>query len=112
MSFCLYPDARKNKLYFRNITEDKIESLLNGVFHNDINEDDLVGSSGQRGFEMWPGLPILTNLRFLPLRKRIVLGNCGLYDPESIEEFIARGGYRSYVKTIRHYTYEEVMRNY
>ena len=27
----------KNKLYFRNITEEKVEPLLNGVFHNDIN---------------------------------------------------------------------------
>lgn len=98
----------KNKLYFRNVTEDKIESLLNGVFHNDINEDDLVGQSGERGFGMWPGIPYLNELPFFSAQKRIVLGNCGLYDPESIEEYIARGGYRSYVKTIRHYTYEEV----
>ena len=98
----------KNKLYFRNVTEDKIESLLNGVFHNDINEDDLVGQSGERGFGMWPGIPFLNELPFFSAQKRIVLGNCGLYDPESIEEYIARGGYRSYIKTIRHYTYEEV----
>jgi NADH:ubiquinone oxidoreductase subunit F (NADH-binding)/ferredoxin len=38
----------------------------------------------------------------------VVLNNCGCYDPESIEEYIARGGYKAYVKTIQHYTYEEV----
>ena len=27
----------KNKLYFRNITEEKVEPLMNGVFHNDIS---------------------------------------------------------------------------
>jgi NADH:ubiquinone oxidoreductase subunit F (NADH-binding)/Pyruvate/2-oxoacid:ferredoxin oxidoreductase delta subunit len=98
----------KNKIYFRNITEEKVEPLLNGVFHNDINEDDLVGQTGSKGFELWPGIPFMDELPFFSGQKRIILGNCGCYDPESIEEYIARGGYRSYVKTIRHYTYEEV----
>jgi NADH:ubiquinone oxidoreductase subunit F (NADH-binding)/Pyruvate/2-oxoacid:ferredoxin oxidoreductase delta subunit len=98
----------KNKLFFRNITEEKVEPLLNGVFHNDINEDDLTGQTGTRGFESWPGIPFMDELPFFAGQKRIVLSNCGCYDPESIEEYIARGGYRAYIKAIRHYTFEEV----
>lgn len=98
----------KNKLFFRNITEEKVDTLLNGVFHNDIQEDDLAGQTGSKGFELWPGIPFMDEHPFFTFQKRIVLSNCGCYDPESIEEYIARGGYRSYVKTIRHYTYEEV----
>ncbi len=98
----------KNKLFFRNITEEKVESLLNGVFHNDINEDDLAGQHGTRGFEMWPGIPFMEELPFFSRQKRIVMNNCGCYDPESIEEYIARGGFRVFSKTIRHYTFEEV----
>jgi len=98
----------KNKLYFRNITEEKVDPLLNGVFHSDINKDDLAGQSGSRGFESWPGIPFMDELPFFANQKRVVLNNCGCYDPESIEEYIARGGYRVYVKVIRHYTYEEV----
>ncbi len=98
----------KNKLFFRNITEDKVDSLLNGVFHNDINEDDLVGQTGTRGFEVWPGIPFMDEHPFFANQKRVVLNNCGCYNPESIEEYIARGGYRAYVKAIRNYTYEEV----
>ena len=41
----------KNKLFFRNITEEKVEPLLNGIFHNEINEEDLTGQTGTRGFE-------------------------------------------------------------
>ena len=51
----------KNKLFFRNITEEKVEPLLNGVFHNDISEDDLVGQTGTKGFELWPGFPSWMN---------------------------------------------------
>jgi len=98
----------KNKLFFRNITEEKVESLLNGVFHNDINKDDLIGQQGSTGFELWPGIPFIKDHGFFIHQKRIILSNCGCYDPESIEEYIARGGYRTYVKVIRHYTYEEV----
>lgn len=98
----------KNKLYFRNITEEKVEPLLNGVFHNDINEEDLAGQMGPNGFGLWPGIPFFNELPFFARQKRIILGNCGCYDPENIDEYIARGGYRAFVKAIRHYTYEEV----
>ncbi|MGC1391329.1 MAG: NADH-ubiquinone oxidoreductase-F iron-sulfur binding region domain-containing protein [Bacteroidales bacterium] len=98
----------KNKLFFRNITEEKVEPLLNGVFHNDINEDDLAGQTGTKGFELWSGIPFMDELPFFAKQKRVILGNCGCYDPESIEEYIARGGYRTYIKAIRHYTFEEV----
>ena len=98
----------KNKLFFRNITEEKVEPLLNGVFHNDINEDDLAGQTGTKGFEFWPGIPFMDELPFFASQKRVILGNCGCYDPESIEEYIARGGYRAYIKAIRNYTFEEV----
>ena len=98
----------KNKLFFRNITEEKVSTLLDGVFHNDISEEDLAGQSGTKGFELWSGIPFIEDLPFFARQKRIILGNCGCYDPESIEEYIARGGYRSFVKAIRNYTFEEV----
>ena len=98
----------KNKLVFRNITEDKVDSLLNSVFHNDMPDEDLVGQSGSRGFETWHGIPFVEDHPYFALQKRIVLSNCGCYDPGSIAEYIARGGYRTLVKTIRNYTPEEV----
>jgi NADH:ubiquinone oxidoreductase subunit F (NADH-binding)/Pyruvate/2-oxoacid:ferredoxin oxidoreductase delta subunit len=98
----------KNKLFFRNITEDKLESLVNGVFHNDINEEDLVGQTGSRDFGMWTGIGFMDEMPFFAGQKRIILNNCGCYDPEDISEYIARGGYRTFIKTIRNYTFEEV----
>ena len=98
----------KTNCFSGTLPKKKLNHLLNGVFHNDINEDDLLGQSGSKGFELWPGISFMQELPFFARQKRIVLGNCGCYDPESIEEYIARGGYRTYVKTIRHYTYDEV----
>ncbi len=98
----------KNRLVFRNITEDKVEVTLNGVFHNDMPDEDLVAQSGSTGFEAWHGIPFIEDIPFFKFQKRVVLENFGFYDPESIEEYIARGGYRSFLKTIRNYTHEEV----
>jgi NADH:ubiquinone oxidoreductase subunit F (NADH-binding)/Pyruvate/2-oxoacid:ferredoxin oxidoreductase delta subunit len=98
----------KNKLFFRNITDEKVEPLLNSVFHSDISEEDLVGQTGSGGFGMWPGIPFMDELPFFARQKRVILSNCGCYDPESIEEYVARGGYRTFIKTIRNYTHEEV----
>jgi NADH:ubiquinone oxidoreductase subunit F (NADH-binding)/Pyruvate/2-oxoacid:ferredoxin oxidoreductase delta subunit len=98
----------KNKLIFRNITEEKIEPMLNGVFHNDMPAEDLVAQAGSSGFEAWHDIPFIEELPFFRLQKRVVLGNCGWYDPGSISEYIARGGYRAFLKTIRNYTHEEV----
>ena len=98
----------KNKLIFRNITEDKIEATLNGVFHNDMPEEDLVAQSGSTGFEAWHDIPFIEDIPFYRMQKRVVLDNCGSFDPESIEEYIARGGYRTFLKTIRNYTHLEV----
>ena len=90
----------KNKLFFRNITEEKVEPLLNGVFHNDINEDDLVVRQEQKDLNVaWN--PFMDELPFFASQKRVILGNCGCYDPESIEEYIARGGYRAISKAIQ-----------
>ena len=60
----------KNKLYFRNITEEKVEPLLNGVFHRDINKDDLAGQHGGLGFELWPGIPFIDEIPFFAYQDR------------------------------------------
>lgn len=98
----------KNRLFFRNITEEKVEPLLNGVFHNDIDEKDIAGQAGKTGFEMWQGIPFIDELPYFSYQKRIVLENCGCYDPENINEYIARGGFRAFVKAVSNYTFEEV----
>ncbi len=98
----------KNRLLFRNVTDEKVDSLLNSVFHSDIPADDLVGQAGARGFVKWHGITFLSELLWYALQKRVVTESECWYTPENIEEYIARGGYRSFVKTIRHYTLEEV----
>ncbi len=46
---------------------------------------------------------------FFRKQKRVVLRNCGLIDPDSIEEYIARGGYEALGKVLTGMTPEDVV---
>ena len=48
----------------------------------------------------WQGIPHIGSTDWGRLQQRIVLRNCGDIDPESIEEYIAQGGYAGYEKAL------------
>ena len=50
-----------------------------------------------------------TTSTFYKGQKKIVLRNCGLIDPEDIEEYIAVGGYKALLKTLRNGEPERVI---
>ncbi|MGC8780045.1 MAG: NADH-quinone oxidoreductase subunit NuoF, partial [Anaerolineae bacterium] len=54
-------------------------------------------------------IPLYQEFPFFAQQKRIVLRNCGLINPESIEEYIARGGYFALYKVLHEMTPEEVI---
>lgn len=98
----------KNMLYFRNIFESKVESLLNSVLHNEIPKDDLLGQQGNDNYGKWPGTDFLEDHSFLKSQKRWLLNSREYYEPSDIELYIARGGYKTLIKTLNSYTIEEV----
>ncbi len=51
----------------------------------------------------------LDNLTFYKKQKRIALKNCGVIDPENIDEYIAFDGYKALEKVLLHMTPDEVI---
>ncbi|MBN2658195.1 MAG: NADH-quinone oxidoreductase subunit NuoF [Spirochaetales bacterium] len=49
------------------------------------------------------------NIKFYQKQKRIVLRNCGLIDPESIDEYIARDGYLGLEKALFELTPQQIL---
>ncbi len=58
---------------------------------------------------MWIGIPEYREIPFLAKQLRIVLRNCGIINPDSIEQYIARGGYTAAFKTIYYKKPEQVI---
>lgn len=98
----------RHRLFFRNISEEKVEPLLNSVLHNEIPRDDLLGQEGRDEQGMWPGLPYLADHPFMKLQRRWLLNEGECYEPSDIELYIAGGGYKTLIKTLNSYTLEEV----
>ena len=55
-------------------------------------------------------LPFYKDIPFYGKQLRIALRNCGMIDPDSIEEYIARGGYEALGKAITSMSQEDVLR--
>jgi NADH:ubiquinone oxidoreductase subunit F (NADH-binding)/(2Fe-2S) ferredoxin/NAD-dependent dihydropyrimidine dehydrogenase PreA subunit len=54
-------------------------------------------------------LPHYSDIPFYAKQQRIVLGNCGIIDPEHIEEYIARSGYEALGKALLEMSPEDVI---
>jgi NADH-quinone oxidoreductase subunit F len=59
--------------------------------------------------DKWQGIPEYQQLPFLSKQLRIVLRNCGIINPDSVEQYIARGGYRAAYKALRSMTPEQII---
>lgn len=58
---------------------------------------------------IWFGIPEYHQIPFLSKQLRIVLRNCGIINPDSIEQYIARGGYNAAFKTLYYKKPEQVI---
>ncbi|MDO9510395.1 MAG: NADH-ubiquinone oxidoreductase-F iron-sulfur binding region domain-containing protein [Bacteroidales bacterium] len=97
----------KNRLAFSNITHEKVFGLLDAVFNNTLHEASLYQFKTDN-LVTWEGVPFISQIDFFSRQKRIVLKNCGIIDPLSIEEYIAYDGYKAFGKAILNYTSADI----
>lgn len=98
----------KTRLFYKKVTLENIISILDGTFNNFIQEENILGQLNDDIQDPWEQVPFLNELSYFHYQQRLILKNCGLINPESIEEYIASGGYRSFYKVISKNTPEEV----
>ena len=98
----------KNRVSFEKVTSEKVDTILEDIFTNTINKEHAMMQFASEDNEAWEDLQFITDHFFFAPQKRIVLQNCGIVDPISIEEYVARGGYQSFIKTIGNYKGAEV----
>ena len=64
---------------------------------------------GVRADEAFGGVPPLSAHPFYAHQQRIVLANCGMIDPNSVEDAIARGAYDAYLRVLFDMSAEEAI---
>jgi NADH:ubiquinone oxidoreductase subunit F (NADH-binding) len=98
----------RTRVLFTNISADEVPIILDDIFHNTIPTEKLLGQIRNEELDAWQGVPFIDELSFFSKQKRILLNLNGFIDPYSIDEYIANGGYRSFLRTIRYHTYDEI----
>jgi NADH:ubiquinone oxidoreductase subunit F (NADH-binding)/Pyruvate/2-oxoacid:ferredoxin oxidoreductase delta subunit len=99
------------RLSFPRVTDKQVEGLLDAVFSGQPFPVAPLGqfrASGKHSGSDFSGVPYLDEHPFFAPQTRWVLANCGLVDPASLDEYLARGGYAGLAKALREQTPAEV----
>ncbi|HEY82631.1 MAG TPA: NADH-quinone oxidoreductase subunit NuoF [Dehalococcoidia bacterium] len=79
------------RISYGNVTPEIIPQLIEDyLIHDNPRADLALGTLGEGDIE---GIPKLFELPMLKPQVRIALRNCGIIDPENINQYIANGGY-------------------
>jgi NADH:ubiquinone oxidoreductase subunit F (NADH-binding)/Pyruvate/2-oxoacid:ferredoxin oxidoreductase delta subunit len=98
----------KTRILFRNVNENNINLILDGVLNNYLHDIPYFAQIRNNELDPWDNIPFLDELSIFKFQKRLVLKNCGIINPYSIEEYIANGGFTAFKKVITRFTYNEI----
>jgi NADH:ubiquinone oxidoreductase subunit F (NADH-binding)/(2Fe-2S) ferredoxin len=113
----------KPRVLYQNITEEKIADVIHSYLENDFKKKKWI--LGQirdprslmedqvenpiRDVDPIEKIPFLEDTPFYHNQVKIALRNCGYIDPDSIEEYIARGGYFAFFRALFDHKPQEVI---
>jgi NADH:ubiquinone oxidoreductase subunit F (NADH-binding)/NADH:ubiquinone oxidoreductase subunit E/ferredoxin len=92
------------RVSFGNVSEKDVGEILDAAIAGRIPREKLLGQLRGEGREPWPNVQYLDEHPFFAPQKRFVLKECGLVDPGSIDEALARGAYKGLARVLREKT--------
>ena len=98
----------RTRVSFEHVTSEKVAGLLDEVLAGALPASGVLGQFRKEPLEPWPDVPFLDEHPFFAPQTRWVLANCGLVNPRSIDEYLARGGYRAYATALHQLTRAEL----
>ena len=95
---------KHNRVSFSNVTNEKVDNLLDSVFNLELPKDiEAIYQFPTKENHVWEGVTSFSSHPYFAKQMRLVLKNCGTLNPVSIDEYIATGGYDSFLSTINKY---------
>lgn len=89
-----------NRVSFEKVEAKDAEGILEQVFNKEIPTQNFMGQFESYSQNAWQNRPYITEHPFFKHQKRLVLKNCGISDPVSIEEYIAKNGYKNFLNAL------------
>ena len=99
----VYPEgAFYSRMDINNVPRVIEEHIIGGKPCTDLLYDETVGADGS--------IKSLDETDFYKKQVRVALRNCGVIDPEDLEEYVACDGYQALAKVVTEYTPEDVIK--
>lgn len=98
----------KQRISFSKVNEQKSEYILDHILNYSVPEENVIGQYPHENLQSWEGVRNITDIPYFRFQSRVVLKNCGIIDPLSIEEYKARGGYRALIRVLKKYSSDKV----
>ena len=98
----------RTRLSFGKVAAKDVEVVVGGTLDGKVAADHVLYQFHGEGRTPWDGIQYQEQHPFFAPQKRWVLKNCGVIDPSRIDEYLARGGYEAYARTVRSLTPPEV----
>jgi NADH:ubiquinone oxidoreductase subunit F (NADH-binding)/Pyruvate/2-oxoacid:ferredoxin oxidoreductase delta subunit/(2Fe-2S) ferredoxin len=98
----------RTRLCFGNVTEEKAPAILESMLGNSPWPQLPLFQFRTEGQQPYDGVPFMDEHPFFAPQTRLVLKNCGLIDPNSLEEYEARGGYEACKQVLDDFTPEQL----
>jgi NADH:ubiquinone oxidoreductase subunit F (NADH-binding)/NAD-dependent dihydropyrimidine dehydrogenase PreA subunit/(2Fe-2S) ferredoxin len=89
------------RVAYMDMTEEKIPAWLDKVFEGELPDTGMLGQHRDAHLTPWANVPYVNDDPFFKGQTRWVLANCGLVDPNSLGDYMLRGGYQALGKTLR-----------
>lgn len=101
----VYPDGT----FYSRVQKDDVKEIVEEHLLKGRVVDRLVYNDVAKGKEVQHGNVSLNDTTFYAKQKRVALRNCGVINPENIDEYIAMDGYRALGKALTEMTPEQVI---
>ena len=97
------------RISFGSVTPELVAPLLDGLLAGKPDAGAALGYYVSEGLAPWEGIAPIDQHPFFAPQKRLVLQNCGIIDPSSIDEYICNRGYCALAKALGTMTPDEVV---
>ncbi|MBN2032617.1 MAG: 4Fe-4S binding protein [Deltaproteobacteria bacterium] len=112
----------KPRVVYKRVTEDKLPDVFQDYMEETFSKKLILGQMRDprsvieedrpnplEKVNPIKGIPFLDEIPFYAHQIKIALRNCGYIDPDSIEEYIGRGGYFAFVRILAEMKHEEII---
>src|SRR5579875_41359 len=91
---------------YQKITTDKVPEFFASIQRGEVKAEWAIGVRSDTAYR---GIAPLDQHPFLAKQHRLLTSEWGIIDPESIDDYIARGGYQAYIKALFDMSPDEIV---